>query len=79
MGYMGDGWGWWMLFGSLGFIGFWGLVIWGVVTLARRPGNQGMERSEPREPSALEILKRRYARGELSDDEFEAMRRRLTT
>ena len=79
MWHMGDGWGWWMMLGGLWMVAFWGLVIWAVYTLVTRLG--GRETAPPpqtAEPSAIEILERRYARGELSHDEFEAMRRRLS-
>jgi putative membrane protein len=76
MWHMGDGWGWWMVMGWIWIIAFWALIIWAVYTIATRFG--GGERAATREPSALEILERRYARGEISHDEFEAMRARLT-
>lgn len=77
MWHMGDGSGWWMLWGSLMMIGFWGVVIWAVVALIRRPDDQWTAPSR-REPTALEVLERRYAGGELSDEEFEAKKRRLS-
>ena len=67
-----DGMGWWMLFGWVWFVVFWGLVIWAVTQLLNRPG-----RGEGREDSALEIAKRRYARGEISREEFEKLRHDL--
>ncbi len=73
----GEGWGWWMLFGWVWMVAFWGLVIWGIVTLVNRTGDGGGS-SDERAPSALEILERRYARGEIGHDEFEEMRQRLT-
>ena len=76
MWHMGDGWGWWMLFGTLMMVGFWGVLIWAVAAMVRGP----RETSAPgarREFTALEMLERRYASGELSDEEFEAMKRRL--
>jgi putative membrane protein len=76
MWHMGDGWGWWMVMGWIWMVVFWGLIIWGVFALASRLGRG--ESAAEREPSALEILERRYARGELSHEEFEEMRRRLT-
>jgi putative membrane protein len=75
MWHMGDGWGWWMVMGWIWMVVFWGLIIWGIYALATRLG-RGESASE-REPSALEILERRYARGELGHAEFEDMRRRL--
>ena len=68
-----DGMGWWMLFGSVWFIFFWGIVIWAVVRLTQRG-----ERSDE-EPTALSIAKRRYARGEISREEYEQLRRDLAS
>ena len=69
----GEGMGWWMLFGGLLTIAFWGAIIYVVVALIRRPGRTTPAGGE--EPA--EILKRRYARGELSREEYERMRRDL--
>ena len=33
-----DGMGWWMLFGSIWFVIFWGLIIWGVATVVSKVG-----------------------------------------
>ena len=65
----GSGWGW--IFMLL----FWGLVIWGVVALVR--GAAGSGPSAPHPDSALELLKRRYARGEINKQEYEEKRRDL--
>jgi putative membrane protein len=46
------------------------LFIWAVARMARMPGN-----GSPREDSPETILKRRYARGEIDQQEYE---RRLT-
>lgn len=50
-----------------GFI-FWILVIVGLVLLIKYLWEGGTKKQEE---SALEILKRRYARGEISKEEFE--------
>ena len=74
--HMGDGWGWWMMFGWLWMLGFLGLIIWAAVYVARRlsvPAVPSRGKS-----SALEILEERYARGELTDEEFDQRRRRIT-
>jgi putative membrane protein len=69
----GFGFGWFM---PVLMIIFWGLVIWGVVALVR-----GL--SEPKHydssevDSALEILKRRYARGEINKEEYKEKKREL--
>ncbi len=50
-----------------------GLIIWAVVAAVRRPReSNGTPRSAN---SALEILKRSYARGEISKDEFESKKK----
>jgi putative membrane protein len=74
MWHMGDDWGWWMIFGSLMMAAFWIVVAWAVVALIRRPPDAPPRRPPDDEPNALEILERRYARGEVSDSEFERMR-----
>ena len=33
MWHMGDGWGWWMGFGSIWMVGFWAVIIWAVFTM----------------------------------------------
>jgi uncharacterized membrane protein len=76
MWHMGDGWGWWMGFGTIGMIGCWAVIIWAVLTLkTRSTGGQGCVAKG--EGTVLEILERRYASGELSDEQYEAMRVRL--
>ena len=68
--------GWWTGFGSLWMVGFWAIIIWAVLTLkARWSGDQ--DRVGANAGTALEIAERRYARGELSDEQYEAMRARL--
>ena len=69
-GMMG-GYGWGGLMG-LGMVVFWGLVIWGVVALAR--GNAGSTQAD----SPHEILKKRYARGEINKAEYEEKKKDLT-
>jgi putative membrane protein len=54
-------------------LAFWGLVVAGIVVAIRwlaRQGGGGHDR-------ALEILRERYARGEIDRQEFEARRRDL--
>lgn len=77
MWHMGDGWGWWMAMGSMWMVVFWGLVLYGIYALTTRRG-AGTAEPAPAAPSAGELLARRYASGELTDAQFEAMRARLT-
>ena len=55
MWHMGDGWGWWMGFGSIWMVGFWAVIIWAVFTFrARWSGEQ--ERAEQQWGHGLEIM-----------------------
>ncbi len=73
-GMMG-GFGWWW-FMPIFFIIFWGLVIWGIVALVRGlSGPRGYDSSKT--DSALEVLKKRYARGDISKEEFEDKKKDL--
>ncbi len=70
-------------FGAMGLMGvFWiavlGLIIWAVVAAARGTGQSGSFDSASRSDSALEILKKRYARGEINKEEYEARKKDLT-
>ena len=78
-----DEWGWGMhpmMWGAWGFgmmfmmVLFWGLIIVGVVLVIRWLVGQG---KETRTDSALEILRQRYARGEINKEEFEAKKKDL--
>ena len=71
------GWGWGMGFGMITVVLFWVLVILGIVILVKwiAAGTAGGERTPVK--SALDILKERYARGEIGRDEFEQKKRDL--
>ncbi len=69
-------WGMGMLLGMGVFFLVWALILVALVLLVRWLWVQA--RPAPRsEETALEILKRRYARGEITREEFEGMRRDL--
>lgn len=71
-------WGWGILW-MLMITAFWILVLLGLALLIRwlwRAG-AGIRPPEPAEESALEILKKRYARGEIGKEEFEVKKRDL--
>lgn len=68
----GSSFGWpGMLFGWFFTILFLALLIWGIVTLIRWVSEQGSGKDAKKEDSALAILKERYAKGEISKNEFE--------
>jgi putative membrane protein len=67
--------------GGLVMVLFWGALIVGAVWLARSlfPNSQQPPASSTRsEASAEDILKQRYARGEISKDQYDQMRRDLS-
>ncbi len=70
------GMGWWMLFGVLWMLVFWGgiiaLIVWGVRKLGGRSSGNGERRS------ALDIARERYARGEITKEQFEQLKRDLS-
>jgi len=83
MGNWGGSGGWGMGFGFLFMILFWGLVVVGIVALVRwlvqesQPRRERDERLPPAEKTPLEIVRERYARGEIDRDEYEQKKRDL--
>lgn len=77
--WMGWGWGWGMV-GMLLMAVFWILVVVGIVLLVRWAADQGrrVPADGPREDSPLDILERRYARGEIDRDEFQRRKQDLS-
>jgi putative membrane protein len=71
----GMGFGWGMGLGWLIFLLFWVLAIMGIVYLVKLIAGGGRSRTVEERP--LEILKRRYAKGEISKEEFERMKEEI--
>ena len=78
--WMSGGWGmgW---FGMIFMVIFWGLVIFGIVTFVKwvvqnpnKKGHSGYTAS----PNAMDILKERYAKGDITLDEFETMKKAIS-
>ncbi len=65
-------WGWGMGFGWIFMIIFWVLVILGVVYLVQIATRGGISPGQKETP--LDILKKRYAKGEITKEEFERMK-----
>jgi len=72
----GYGWGWGGM--GIGMLLFWILLIGGIVLLARGLWGAGAGRSSFPEKTALDIVKERYARGEIEREEYELKKRDLT-
>ena len=70
-------WGWgYGFFGWLMMLLFWGLIIAGAVLVIRWLVDQTRSPALGSE-TALDVLKRRYAKGEITKEQFEAMKRDL--
>ncbi len=76
---VGDGMGWWKIWGGLMTILFWGaiigLVVWEIQALTKRESSQ-TQPSRPGAPqsAALDIAEERYARGDVTRTEFEQIK-----
>ena len=74
--------GWGMGFGLFGWLMmllFWILIIVGIVLVIRWFINEGKPIGLRTEETALDVFKKRYARGEIGKEEFEAKKRDILT
>ena len=75
MWYWHEGLGWWMAFGGIIFVLFCGgiiaLIIWGISKTTDRG-----DTNEKKKP--LDIAKERYAKGEISKEEFDNVKKVLS-
>jgi len=68
----------WMFFWNLLWLALLGLAIWALVRWLIRATSRHPHAQTPASgPSAMEILRQRYARGEIDATTFEQMRERL--
>ena len=75
MGYFHEGMGWWMAFGGVWMVIFWGgliaLIVWGIKKLTER--NDSNPKHGP-----LDIAKERYAKGEIASEEFNQIKKEMS-
>ena len=64
-------------FGFLFMFLFWGLVIYGLVVLFRHIGSDSSTKGHGGKVHATDILKERYAKGEINKEQFEEMKKDL--
>ncbi len=77
-GYGGYGFAWWGVVMALMMLVFWALIIGGIVLLVSWLARQGQPAGAgPRGERPLDILRERYARGEITREQYEEMRRDL--
>lgn len=71
-----SGMGSWMIVGIIGTVVFWGiiifLVVWGIKKLTEQRGGT-LEKRTP-----LDIAKERYAKGEISKEQYEQIKKDLS-
>jgi len=74
-----EGMGWWMVFGAIVTILFWAgvfaLVVW---IIAKLVGHENSRAASGRKSNPLDIARERYAKGEITQDQFEQIKRDLT-
>ncbi len=72
----GGGWGW-MVFGGVMMLLFWGAIVL-LIVLTVRWLVGGVGGQSPASKTPLDILKERFARGEIEKQEFEERKRALS-
>ena len=68
-----EGMGWWMIFGGIWMVIFWGAIIWLIVWGVGQVSGGGRRSDD----NPLEIARTRYARGEITREQFEQLRQDL--
>lgn len=70
---------WGLGFGWIFMLLFWGLVIWAIIYLAQNISrtNRRSDHKDSHDDRSMNIIKERYARGEISKEEFDKMKKDL--
>lgn len=68
---------WWWGFGALHMLLYWGVLILAIALLIKWLFVKPWRPDGPHVQTALDILKERYARGEIGKDEYEQKKRDL--
>ena len=71
----GGSWLWHGLFGSIFMIVFWIAVIYFIVWLVRENTNKNGSGDK----KSLDVLKERYAKGEITKEQFESMKKDISS
>lgn len=66
----------WMIFGFILFVLFWGAVIWLIVWAVRKGTDRWGSGNAGQKP--LDIAMARYARGEITREQFEQIKKDIT-
>jgi len=80
---MGWGGGFGFGFGWIFMLLFWGLIVWVIIYLVKNSSSNGCcggkhdDKNGQSGKAALDILKERYAKGELSKEDFDKMKNDL--
>lgn len=67
---------WWLM--PFVMIAFWIVVIIGMISLIRWFAKSDRGREMKSEDAAIDILKKRYAKGEISKEDFEKMKKDIS-
>lgn len=76
---MMDGYGWGWAWGIGHMLLWWVLIILGIVVLVRWLGRSTPGSPQAPSETALDILKKRYVRGEIGKEEFDEKKRDIGT
>ncbi len=75
--YFGGGYSFMGGFGFLFMFVFWGLVIWAIIAFVQSVSSRDQSSQSQKEDSAMKLLRERYAKGEITKEQFEEMKKTL--